>query len=1701
MAEDEIREIDEPDEKPSASGRPFFTRRNAGLAAMLIGIGALGLIIISLLAYRVGFFDTYLRTQFTARMAEIGIVFDADVFEVTASPLELHLVNATFNNRVTGEKLFFIRDARLGLSVQDVFAWQLSRDIQVDTTDINGAEIWIIFDENGKSNFAELEFVEQERGYVNFKYDSVRFTLRDAVVHFGDVSRTIAADANNFIFNLAPEDATVPPEDRRYLIETSATDSRFVYDGHPMEDISVHARGVAYGNGSDVTELRIETPVGTTTMSGKVTNWERMSYDLNVESSVDLTQTSNTFPLGTTLRGVGNFKGRISGEGERYNLEGTADSQALSADGVYLKAVNVNATVAGTNSNYEGQGQAVAELLTFADFRIEFPRIAGNIRGTGTDFRWVGELQAAAARSGSLTIGGLFLSDAVAEKRDQELAVSAGNGRAQRFAVGDVEIERLYARNLRYADRNGGFTVTSPNASADGLKTPDYQLDGLTGRNLRVDRRGRETSVNIDGLAASGGAIQGNRARNVRADSFTLIDRPADTSIALNNVRADEVTSGTTRITGVESPRIEINNATLTTIYSDTLRVASIVAGGVELGSLNIGGVRLTIREGRVEGRTNDVDTGTIAIRQTESLPNGGRLENVKIVRPVFVVEPSGRYRASADMSIGGGVLGSIPLGNATASVNINYDRVELNNLNASVMNGSVNGRAVFALNQRTESAVDLDFSELDLAKVLALQGGRVFPVEGKTTGRVDLRFRGTDLNTATGTINANITADAGTTDRGTVPINGRVEMTGTNGLFSFNVARLTSPASELGASGRLDLRADDSDLRFELNSTDASEIDRIFRGMGLAPDVVQQLDDMRATFAGRLNFEGSLKGNASDPTIDARASVDSVILRERDVGSVNTAVLVTPAGVKLNDGSLRDRDGGTVAFEVTVPYGGANNTSVRATLTNVNAGNLLAALPVSLPERIRDFTGRTSGTVDLTGLPNAARGNIDIAAASGTIAGHSFDSLRARADFDGTKVTLTNSEIRIGEGRLTAMGQYDRGSTAFNLDVTGNSIPLPLAARLLSLPETSYTYAGLVDLTARASGEMDRPSTYDVQFSGSGRNIVINQQSFGTISFKGTTVDNQLRADLTVTIDGRAQELTATADFRSDDIPVTVFTDLENTNLTPFLALVPQLSGISVTGTGTGRIELSGNVYRVNPATGQREFTSENLSGFARLSRLALQIEGTPLTSSEPVSIRLSPNAVTFEAARFEGGGSNVTLTGTKALTDSAVNDLSVEGRMNLSLLNAFRQIRASDMFFGGLADVSVRFTGTNRDARVTGSAVLQGASVATFIGDDRLTFDRLNGRVLFASNQVQIDRVTGNLGGGEFTATGGLLLQDDLTVNSYRVSINGRNVTVPYPPDFSTTGDASIEISGNRVLGEMSTLVTGNINARRSLYTRDIELANVIGARREASLAGPSTLTAPRFDLTIEGRNALVVQNNIADLTASVSLRVTGTADDPQISGRIVANSGQIFFRNDRYDIQRGVLEFPPDTAVDPVITLQAETEIAGYQIFVSLNGPLSDTELMNASVRSSPALPQADVVSLITTGSLANTSAGIPTLAQTGINTAAEVLTDAIINDPVRKATDRLFGLNVFEIDPIVSGQRANPYARLTVGRQINNNLRVTYSTNLSQDQNQVLAFEYRVSNKLSLFAQYEQRSLSNVTSDRDNFSFGIRIRRRF
>ena len=155
-------------------------------------------------------------------------------------------------------------------------------------------------------------------------------------------------------------------------------------------------------------------------------DWRALRYQMNITSSVDLTQLSDVLATGTTLRGAGNFAGVVTGEGDQYKVEGTIKSDALAADGVRLQGLNVTA-------NGTGQGQEPTTstarrsptLLTAGDFQLNNVQLVGGVMGTGSDFRWVGELRAAAERSYGTTITGLILQDARAEMNDGVLTASS----------------------------------------------------------------------------------------------------------------------------------------------------------------------------------------------------------------------------------------------------------------------------------------------------------------------------------------------------------------------------------------------------------------------------------------------------------------------------------------------------------------------------------------------------------------------------------------------------------------------------------------------------------------------------------------------------------------------------------------------------------------------------------------------------------------------------------------------------------------------------------------------------------------------------------------------------------------------------------------------------------------------------------------------------------------------------------------------------------------------------------------------------------------------------------------------------------------------------------------------------------------------------------------------------------------------------
>src|SRR6185503_7602843 len=174
-----------------------------------------------------------------------------------------------------------------------------------------------------------------------------------------------------------------------------------------------------------------------------------LSYQMQITSSVDLTQLSDIARPGATLRGAGTFAGTVTGQGDQFKINGEIKSDALAADGVRLQGLNVSANGSVDGSSYQINGKAVADLLNAGDFQINTLQLMGNVMGTGTDFRWVGELRAAAERSYGTTLTGLILRDARAEVNEGVLTASSNQFAANSLVASGARVNGITASDLR----------------------------------------------------------------------------------------------------------------------------------------------------------------------------------------------------------------------------------------------------------------------------------------------------------------------------------------------------------------------------------------------------------------------------------------------------------------------------------------------------------------------------------------------------------------------------------------------------------------------------------------------------------------------------------------------------------------------------------------------------------------------------------------------------------------------------------------------------------------------------------------------------------------------------------------------------------------------------------------------------------------------------------------------------------------------------------------------------------------------------------------------------------------------------------------------------------------------------------------------------------------------------------------------------
>jgi translocation and assembly module TamB len=174
--------------------------------------------------------------------------------------------------------------------------------------------------------------------------------------------------------------------------------------------------------------------------------------------------------------------------------------------------------------------------------------------------------------------------------------------------------------------------------------------------------------------------------------------------------------------------------------------------------------------------------------------------------------------------------------------------------------------------------------------------------------------------------------------------------------------------------------------------------------------------------------------------------------------------------------------------------------------------------------------------------------------------------------------------------------------------------------------------------------------------------------------------------------------------------------------------------------------------------------------------------------------------------------------------------------------------------------------------------------------------------------------------------------------------------------------------------------------------------------------------------------------------------------------------------------------------------VIDLPATTRVRDYDITVQLRGDASVASGLKVTWQSEPQLPEADVIALLALGRTQEESAAAAQSGSFGFGgDASNLLINEALNSTVNSRLQRLFGASRVKIDPQGLASETNVIRgpQVTIEQEVASKLTLTYSTNVSVSNQQIIQGEYHLTRNVSIVALRDQNGV---------VSFDFKLRRR-
>lgn len=851
---------------------------------------------------------------------------------------------------------------------------------------------------------------------------------------------------------------------------------------------------------------------------------------------------------------------------------------------------------------------------------------------------------------------------------------------------------------------------------------------------------------------------------------------------------------------------------------------------------------------------------------------------------------------------------------------------------------------------------------------------------------------------------------------------------------------------------------------------------------LGVYKDFINGVRDVSPTFkeapkpiSGSVKWEGKIMGPSSGSTFQGhvraeKARYDGVYVDYLEGDSTYSPTQLVLAHAAVRQGEMQAVIEANLSLTKwsLAPH---DPWTADVSFEKVPVENLQRVFGMSYPVKgllAGQFHGRgTRAEPSVTGL-------FDLADAD--VYGLSFNRLRGQFNLAEDEASIANAELRFfppgkeggrGSGIITGSAGYRFSSQTLSADLVGAGLPLENFGELQS---RRLPVGGQLSFRVKADGPLLAPKadgTFRVVDLRVGQAVIGSFE--GNLKSDGATAHLELSSAMATGEISGGYALALTEPYNLNGK-----ISIKNIDLDPFLITALHLEKFNGHATADGDIALNGALRH-----------PESIVADANFSRMVMDYASVHLENTGVVHFRSSRDSLEIEPVTFRGADTNLQIAGSVQFADRRTLGLRLNGGLDLRLLGDY----VPELDARGPAEINATFEGTLDHPRITGRVHVEKASAreANFPAG----LSAIQGDLVFDATRLHFENVSAESGGGTLHLTGTVSYAESPL--RYDVSVRSDRVRIRYPEGMSWQAGGTLRLTGTPDAASLS----GRVLIERVTLTQGLQVAGMLVSAKEG-ISGPSTTSSYlrnlQFDVEALSAPDARMEWPGAELQAEANLRVRGTWEHPILLGHIHILSGNLNFAGNRYRVSRGDLNFANPFRLDPVLNVEATTTIEQYEITLNFNGPASKLTL---AYRSDPPLPTDDIITLLALGQTTGESAAARSgaTASSGSANASAILSEAV-SSKVSGPLERLFGITRFRVDPGLTelgstGSEQNA-ARVTVEQQIARNLTITYVSNVSSTQEQVIQVEYNVDRNVSIVGLRDQNG---------TFGIDIKIKKRF